>query len=63
MNKAFKDSQEHDLYIKPHAPIADVLKIEFDPLLHFFQFVSFTAPTVNLRPARNPRFNFMTQHI
>src|SRR5690606_11123900 len=49
------DRQEYDLEVQAQTPVLHVLHIVFDPLLHLFHFLRFTAVAIDLSGARNSR--------
>ena len=54
---------KNDLQIQPNRPLANVLVIEKDTLLHLVDGFSFAATTVDLCEPRNARLNLVPQHV
>ena len=53
----------HDGEIEPNAPIVDIPNVELDPSLHLVERIGLAARAVNLRPARNPGLNVVTERV
>src|SRR6478672_10863916 len=59
MEEALQERQPHDLQIESHRPVFNVVKVVLDPL--FERGVA--APSVDLRPPREPGLHLVAQHI
>src|SRR5205823_10079464 len=58
-----EDGQEDDLDVPEEAPVADVLEVVLDALLHLVHGVRLAAPAVHLSPAGDARFDLVTEHV
>src|SRR5882672_1343980 len=58
-----KDRLHHYLQIELQGPISQVIEIMFDARLHLVERVGFPAQTVDLRQTRDPRLDFVTDHV
>ena len=63
MEKPGKQGSENNLQIEPNGPVFDVIKVEFDPFLHFVQSIRFTTPAMHLCPTGNAGLYFVAEHV
>lgn len=59
MDEAFPEGEEEDLQIEQERPVLDVIEVEFNSLFH----AGIAAPPMDLGPAGDPGFYFVTEHI